>query len=87
MSTDFQISIREWAAGRFHAEKLQRAARAFGRRMRRLRETANLTPTELADAMNMHLVDGGAIIDAEMGVALYSLEMAKRALQVMRDRK
>lgn len=87
MSSDFSISIREWAGARVAAEKLHRRARAFGRRMRALRETANLTPTELADLMELRLVDGGAIIDAEMGVTLYTLEMAKRALEVMRDRR
>ena len=84
MSTDFQISTREYCGACHAAAKLSRAVRAFGRRMRRLREIANLSPTELADRMNMRLVDGGAIIDAEMGVSLYTAEMAKAALDVMR---
>lgn len=85
MTSDFQISSREYAGAAVASAKLARAAKAFGRRMRRLRETADFTPTELADRMALRLVDGGAIIDAEMGVTLYTSEMAKAALSILRD--
>lgn len=88
MQTDFQISSREYAGASVAANKLNRAAKAFGRRMRRLREIANLSPTELALLMNeqgLRRIDGNGIIDAEMGDELYTTEMAKCALKLLRE--
>ena len=85
MASDYQISTREYAGASVAADRLQRGANAFGRRMRRLRETASLTPEELAACVAMSLVDGPAIIAAESGRALYGKALAEAVLQVLRD--